>query len=107
MISAPSLTYENVISALRRGDYYASRGPRIKRLSVEGRTVTLECSPASHIYVYTGSKSPKHLHTVRGETLKRASFEVDRRAKYVRVSVADAEGNTADTRAYFPDELGW
>ncbi len=107
MIQAPRLDYASVISALERGDFYASRGPRITRLEVKDRRVTVECSPASHIYVYTGSKSPKHLHTVHGDAVTHAAFEVDGRAKYIRVSVVDAEGNTADTRAYFPDELGW
>lgn len=108
MISAPSLTYSDVFSALEKGDFYASRGPRITRLSVDGRNVSIDCSPAAHVHVYTGCRSPKHCYPDEvGESITHAEFTVDEKAKYFRVSVVDGEGKTADTRAYFADELGW
>lgn len=106
-IMADSLTHADVIGAMERGDMYASSGPKIHALSVEDHRVHIECSPAKHIYVYTGSKAPKCLHAAEGETVTVADLTVDARAKYIRVSVFDAERNTADTRGYFPDELGW
>lgn len=106
-ILADSLEYSSVIEALERGDFYASRGPRIEYLAIEGRTLTVECSPAEHIYVYTGSKVPLRAHAQSGEPLTRATFEVGPRAKYIRVTVFAADQTTADSRGYFPDELGW
>ena len=107
MILAPELTYGAIFSALESGSFYASRGPRIHRLSVEGRHVTVDCDPVSHIHAYTGSKAPKRVYAKAGETLTHAELELDERSMYFRLSIFDDKGRTADTRAYFPDELGW
>lgn len=106
-ILADSLTYSAVIGAMERGDMYASRGPVIHALSVDGRRVHIECSPAKQICVYTGSKSPRFVLARAGECLTSADLEVDERAKYIRVSVFDENRLSADTRGFFPDELGW
>ena len=104
-ILADSLDYPSVIDALERGEFYASRGPRIEYMAMEGSTLTVECSPAEHIYVYTGSKVPRRAHARDGVPLTRASFEIGERAKYIRVTVFAADGSTADSRGYFPDEF--
>ncbi len=106
VIMAPKLDYASVISALESGDFYATRGPKIDRLEIHERQVHIRCSPASKICFYTGSKHPRHVLAVAGKTVTEATVELDGRAKYLRVSVFDAEGNTADTRAYFPEEWG-
>lgn len=105
-ICADSLDYPSVISALERGDFYASRGPEIKYLAIDGRMLTIECSPAEHIYVYTGSKVPIRRHARDGELLTQVTVEIGPRAKYFRVTVFDEKGNTADSRGYFFEDLG-
>ena len=59
----------------------------------------------SDIFVYVGSKSPASLHSTKGDTLTSCDFEIDAKARYVRVSVRDSHGRWADTRGFFPDEL--
>ena len=106
-ILADELTYPAIIRAMEKGDFYASRGPVLHAVSADGRKIHVECSPAKHIYVYTGSKSPLRVHAEDGACLTCADLEVDKRARYVRVSVFDESGNSADTRGFFPEELGW
>ena len=55
--------------------------------------------------VFTGSKGPKRKFALPGETVTSADFEIDDRAKFVRVSVVDKYGRFADTRGFFRDEL--
>ena len=106
-VMSEDLRYDSVIKALEKGEFYASRGPVIHALSVDGRKVHLECSPVKQVCVYTGSKAPVTIHAEAGEYFTSADIEVDERAKYVRVSVFDEAQNSADTRGYFPEELGW
>ena len=55
--------------------------------------------------VFTGSKNPKRKYADLGGTITSADFEIDDRAKFVRVSVVDKYGKFADTRGFFRDEL--
>ncbi len=106
MIMADSLEYGEVFSAMERGEMYSSMGPVIHSIEYSDMKLHIECSPASVIIVYMGSKSPAHIYAPVGETLTSADVEIDERAKFVRVSVIDTVGNWADTRGYGRDELG-
>jgi hypothetical protein len=82
-------------------------GPELYEVSVQGNRLHVECSGAAHIYMYIGSKSPQFLHAEPGKTINSADFTIDERAWYVRVSVQDAQGRWADTRAYTREEIGF
>ena len=104
VIMPESFTYDGVFSAMESGEMYASMGPTFKEISVDGSKVHIECSDVSHIFMYLGSKKPRYLHAVPGETLNGADFEIDANAKYIRISIRDEKGRWADTRGFFPDE---
>ena len=107
MVISDSLEYGQIFSAIEKGDMYSSTGPLIKCVSLEEGILHVETSPAEHIYVYNGSKKPYRVHRKSGEApITSADFEVKDSILYLRVSVADANGNRADTRGYFRDELG-
>ncbi|MBQ7841231.1 MAG: PHP domain-containing protein [Lachnospiraceae bacterium] len=106
MIQADELTYEAVIGAMERGEMYASTGPVFQEISLEGSKLHIECSPVQSIYVYGGSKVPRYQIAEPGQTLTCAELEIDEKAPYIRISVFDKEGKSADTRGFFRDELG-
>lgn len=105
MIMADGLSYDSVFSALEKGEMYASMGPAFSEISVEGNKVHVECSPVERIMLYMGSKSPKRVVANAGETITSADFEIDPRAKFIRISAVDSRGRFADTRGYFLDEI--
>lgn len=105
MIMPKAFTYDAVFSAMEKGEMYSSMGPTFKEVSVNGNSIHIECSDVKRIMVFTGSKTPLIKVANEGETINSADFEVDNRAKYVRVSVADEKSRFADTRAFFRDEL--
>ena len=105
MIMPESFSYSSVFEAMKSGEMYSSMGPTFKEVSVDGNKLHIECSEVTHAYVYFGSKTPRHLHAVPGESITSADFEIDERAKYVRVSICDKNGNRADTRGFFKEEL--
>ena len=105
MIMPESFTYGSVISAMERGEMYSSMGPLFKEVSMSGNKIHIECSDVERIAVFTGSKAPKMKFANVGETVNSADFEIDDRAKYVRVSIGDKYKRFADTRGFFRDEL--
>ena len=105
MIMPESFTYDAIIDAMEKGEMYSSMGPLFKEVSMEGKKIHIECSEVAKIFVFTGSKAPKRLYAPIGETIFSADFEIDERAKFVRVSIVDKNGKFADTRGFFRDEL--
>ena len=106
MISPEKFSYDSVISAMEAGDMYASMGPTIRSLSVEGDTLHVECSEAAQIFAYFGSKRPAAVHAAKGEALTSVDLKIDPLARFVRVAVRDAAGAWANTRAYSREEVG-
>ncbi len=119
-IAAESLDYATVMAALERGDFYASIGPEISELSLEDGILTVKCSPARRVIVTTERRHNRSVRAKEGESLTEATidlrryFEETEQTKnnpdffsdpFFRVTVEDANGKTARTRAYFVDEL--
>lgn len=107
MIMPETFTYDSVIAAMESGEMYASMGPLFKEVSIDGNRLHVECSEVSHIYLYNGGKRPGRLHAAPGESLTCGDFEIDKDARYIRVSIQDAQGRWADTRGFFRDEIGF
>jgi len=106
MIMPEKFTYDSIYSAMEQGEMYSSMGPLFKEISVENGKIHIECSEVSRIMVFYGSKRPAKVVAPHGESVTSADFELDPRAKYVRVSVVDRHGKFADTRAFSREEVG-
>lgn len=103
MIMADSLDYSSVISAMEKGETYASTGPEIYEISISDDTVTVKCSEAAVIICHDGSKSPKRKENENG-CLNEAEFTLNNKAEYFRISVIDKNGKRASSRGFFKDE---
>lgn len=112
-VLADRLEYADVMEALEKGDFYASTGPEIHEISLDGNLLTVRTSSAAAIDVTTDRRI--FMRKENGtEELTEATFDLTRwfegnadavRAPYFRVTVKDASGNCAWSRAYFSDEL--
>lgn len=100
VIAAEDLQYRNVTKALERGDYYASTGPEIQALWYEDGRIYVKCAEESTIKANYGSRNAE-MHHGKTET----SFPVRDSDIFVRITVTDKNGKSANTRAYFIDEL--
>jgi len=105
MIAADRLDYPSVIRAIEQGDLYASRGPVIRALSVEGHLVHIETSPAARITLSCGCRRDDSVRAAVDALLTSADFELQGIEDYIRFTVLDDSGRTADTRAYWPEEF--
>ncbi len=104
VIRAEKLEYRAITAALEAGSFYASTGPEIRALWVEGDTVHVKTSPAHRIAFITGSRHAGAANAHYGEWLEEASFRFNRAADgYVRVDVFDDYGRRANSNAIWLD----
>ena len=107
MIMTESLDYDSVISAMERGEMYASMGPEFKEISLNDGFLHIECTPVKHFYVYYGGKRTNFYHARPGKTLTVFDVaEILPEAKFLRVAIVDENGNYATTRAFSREEIG-
>ena len=105
MIMPEEFTYGSVINAMEKGEMYSSMGPLFNEVSMEGNRLHVECSEVKHIYVHDGGKRHIGAHAGEDGLITSADFELKDKATFVRVTIVDKDGNKADTRGYFRDEL--
>ena len=113
MVKAKSLDYDVVFKALKDGDFYSSTGPLIDELYVEDGILHIKTSDVKKIFVTTDRRMTRFINT--GELVNEETLDLNEYIStcnkdlsnnfYIRVSLIDAEGNEAHTRAYYLDEL--
>ena len=100
-----------VLDALREGSFYASTGPEIESVELDDGRVTVRCSPAASVTLYTGRRRGARANAGRlgyphnAEVLARddrgliTAVQLERpfRQPYGRVEVADGNGARAWT----------
>lgn len=114
MVGAEKLEYASVIQALERGDLYASTGPDILELSLEGNTVTVRCTDARSVVLESNIRFARTAFPVHNDGLLREArldispwwnAAVQNPDDWFRITVYGPYGHYAATRAYFRDEL--
>ena len=101
MIGADELTYDKVISAMEKGEFYCTSGrdnpPQIHALYVEDNTIKVDCSPAVDVMMNGYCRA---FRRETGNGITHAEFPLDPNDVYFRITVRDARGNNAHTHAY-------
>ena len=103
-IKAESLTYEGIMEALEKGNFYASQGPEIYELYYEDSKVYVKTSPCERITMSTDARGNRNVRN-DGNGLTEGVFEVSEDDTYIRITVMDKYGKTASSNAYFLDEF--
>ena len=101
MIKSKSLTYKDVISAMEQGNMYATQGPIIFDLYVEGDKVHMTFEKAKVACMITPYRNSKYFSAPKGEYLEEAVFDFPKDDLYMRFEVIDEFGRRAQTRGYF------
>ena len=97
-VNSKSLKYDDVMDALKKGDFHSSQGPKIDEISLDGNTLTVKCSPAQSVVVYTTGRK---CYQMNGDSLLEASFELAELKGYIRVMCRDKNNNDANSNAYW------
>ena len=115
MVSAEALNHEAVFAAFDRGDFYASNGPELKSISIDGSKLTVTCSACRSVRVNTELRCAFRADRAKESPLTEAEFDLQKwfdlcpegkedRA-FLRVTVTDEQGNMAWSRSYARNEL--
>jgi len=97
-VNSKSLKYEDIMEALAKGNFYASQGPEIHEISLDGDMLTIRCSPVNTIVVYTQGRK---CYVKTGEGLEGAAFQLSGNEGYVRVMCRDCEKNDTNSNAFW------
>ena len=98
MVNAPSLTHDNIIEAIIKGNYYSSSGPEIFDFYVDGDTVSVSCSKVQRVNFIVGNVicDGMAVHGKKGEnSLSHAQYKLKGHESYVRVECVDCSGRMA------------
>ncbi|MBQ7935387.1 MAG: PHP domain-containing protein [Clostridia bacterium] len=107
MIKAPSLTYDAVLTAMEKGNLYATTGPEIKELYIEDGKVHMKTTPAKVLLLRTEYR-PHIIQRAFDDSLTHAVFDLSKFKKqpnFIRFEVWDSHNEKAMTRAYLPEEF--
>lgn len=111
-VKAQSNDPEELLSALKAGNYYSSQGPRIHSLSISGKQLHIECSPVDSIAVVGGTSRAA---VNNGSAITKTTVDLNRLEKgwlipgpspWIRVTIIDASGKCAWTNPIWWDEIG-
>ncbi len=98
-VQARENTPAAILAALRAGDFYCSMGPEVYDVALNGRDITVRCSPARSVYVTGGyNYCPNAVHAWDGRPLTEVTVPLHRQQEYFRVEVVDFEGRSAWTQ---------
>ena len=100
MINSDKFDYASIIEALKNGEFYASYGPEIYSVTLDGRTVTIETSPCKSVRITTRGRRAKGVYAPEGQTITKAQFQLGDMDEYFRLTAVDESGKKAFTQAY-------
>lgn len=100
VICAKELSYPAIIRALEQGNFYASTGPSICALEIDGKHARLQCSPARRVMMQISPKAAFNVYNSDGSPVTEAVFELPAFAPYVYFAVIAEDGGEARTHAF-------
>ncbi|MGC9448974.1 PHP domain-containing protein [Cereibacter johrii] len=94
MVKAEENAPEALLAALKRGDFYASQGPELRRIARDGDWIELDCSAVTAIVLQGAGTAATALH---GASMTRARLPIERfrESPFLRVTIRDAAGRRA------------
>lgn len=112
IIEAKNLEYNEILSAMEKGDIYSTQGPLIQELSIEKGIVSIKTSPVARIILNTERRWARN---IAGENVTFAKFDINdylteneengSSSTFIRITLEDDKGLKAWTRAYSVNEL--
>ena len=111
-VKSESLDPDDLLRALKNGDYYSSQGPLLQSIELQGKEIAIACSPVDTITVVCGT-SRTMVRT--GKAITDASFDLAKLEKgwllkkqspWFRVTVIDHSGKRAWSNPIWWDEVG-
>lgn len=101
MVKAQELTTENIIGAIKTGNFYASNGPSIENIEVSNGNIYVKCSPVRIINFIGPTSSGESFTAIRSKTISEAEHKLKSSENYIRIECIDHEGHYAISNPVF------
>lgn len=105
VVQADEFSKAAIATAFKKGDFYASCGPRVTSMVIEDGVLKLECTPARHIQIVGYDRDGFDFRNVDKTLIDKVEWKIDTTMRYFRVVIIDAEGNRAWCQPVFVEEL--
>jgi hypothetical protein len=103
-VKATRQTPQALLAALEEGRFYASTGPEILDLKLEGDEVEVRCSPVVSVDFVGDRHLSQRISAPPGETITEAKAVSWPNQTYLRVACQDAQGNWAWANPFYRQE---
>ena len=94
MVNVRENSREAITGALREGRFFATQGPLFRQISIDGRYVTVECSPVDRVVFYSNIQWSEH-RCFSGRDLTSVRYRLEETERYIRVELIDRFGRRA------------
>ena len=101
MVKAESLDLNNILAAIRKGDFYPSNGPVIDEVVIKDGKIPVRCSESKIINFIANAPKGRSFTAIGNELLKQAEYEINGSEKYTRIECHDTNGRIAWSNAFF------
>lgn len=101
MVNAEARTREEIISAIKGGNFYSTCGPEFQTLAFDGQDLHIQTSPVRFVRLVGPRCLGRRLGTFEGPELTRASLRVPQDWAYTYVELEDIRGRRAWTNGLF------
>jgi hypothetical protein len=101
MAKCESRTREGVMDALVRGRFYATCGPTLESLAVDGLRIRVRTSPAAYISFIADGPRGGHVFREDGAPVTEGEYTARNGERFVRVECTDQAGRTAWSNPVF------
>ena len=99
MVAAKTLSAEAIVTALKEGAFYASTGPSITSLTLEGNKLVVDCSAARSVII---SGAGYQALNQNGHSVTKAEFDLSQfKSSWFRVTITDAANRHAWSNRYW------
>ncbi|MEW6354945.1 MAG: CehA/McbA family metallohydrolase [Planctomycetota bacterium] len=95
MVKAPALTEQNIVNALRAGQFYASSGPTIEDITVSDEIVAATVSPSRAIHFICDNGRGEAFTSPEGKPITSAEFKPKGKEKFLRIQTVAPDGGMA------------
>ena len=105
VVNAETCTEKDIMSAIRRGNFYSSCGPKIESITIDGGQLNITTSPIRYMRLVGPGPQGKRAGTLDGPLLTEINMSIPDDWKYVYIEIEDEQGRRAWTNNLFIGEL--
>ena len=103
MVNSKACTQEAIVSAIRQGNFYSSRGPDFRSMTIENNQICVETSPVQFARLVGPGCQGRRVGAFNAGPIETFSFAVPDDWAYAYLEIEDTMGRRAWTNALFTD----